>query len=94
MAAACRSLSHGGGSVPEVVVDGVCGILVPPGSSEALAGALTRLLSSETERHRMGEAGRQRVSIHDAPLVAARFLEAARLAAAPRREQGGGDVIR
>jgi glycosyltransferase involved in cell wall biosynthesis len=79
-------------AVPEVVLDGVCGILVPPGSPEALAGALNRLLSSTAERHRMGEAGRQRVSTYDAPLVAARFLEAVGLAAAPEREQPRSDV--
>jgi glycosyltransferase involved in cell wall biosynthesis len=84
MAAGLPIVAVRAAAVPEVVLDGVCGILVPPGSPEALAGALDRLLSNAAERHRMGEAGRQRVSIYDAPLVAARFLEAVGLAASGR----------
>jgi glycosyltransferase involved in cell wall biosynthesis len=76
MAAGLPIVAVRAAAVPEVVLDGVCGILVPPGSPDALAGALNRLLSSAAERHRMGEAGRQRVPIYDAPLVATRFLEA------------------
>ena len=63
-------------AVPEVVPDGVCGILVSPGRPDELAGALDRLLSSAGERRRMGEAGRRRAALYDAPLVATRFLEA------------------
>jgi glycosyltransferase involved in cell wall biosynthesis len=64
------------GAVPEVVADGECGILVPPGDSSALAGALERLMRDPAERRRMADAGRSRVERYDAPLVAAQFLEA------------------
>lgn len=46
--------------VPEQVVDGETGLLVPPGDPEALAGALERLLSSAPLRLRLGEAARTR----------------------------------
>ena len=38
--------------------DGVQGLLVPPKSVEASAVALDRLLTSQIERQRMGEAAR------------------------------------
>src|SRR4029453_11337867 len=63
------------GGIPEVVVDGSTGLLVPvdlqPGTtfepvdpgrfSSDLAGALNRLLADAAERERMGQLGRQRV---------------------------------
>lgn len=45
----------------DFVVDGETGILVPPGDSAALAGALERLLQDAALRGRMGAAGRRRV---------------------------------
>jgi len=50
-----------GGALPEVVEDGVTGILVPPADAEALAEAIYRLLSDEPLRRRLGEMARQRV---------------------------------
>ncbi|GAA1930775.1 glycosyltransferase family 4 protein [Nocardioides marmoribigeumensis] len=46
------------GGIPYVVRDGVDGLLVPPGDATALAAALDRLLSSPSERIRLGDAGR------------------------------------
>jgi glycosyltransferase involved in cell wall biosynthesis len=43
------------GGVPEVVHDGVNGLLVPPGSPEALAGALRRLVDDPALRARLAE---------------------------------------
>jgi starch synthase len=48
------------GGLPEVVEDGVTGILVQPGDSEGLADAIIHLLREPGLRRRMGEAGRQR----------------------------------
>jgi glycosyltransferase involved in cell wall biosynthesis len=45
------------GGIPEVVADGVSGLLVPPADPGALASALIRLVSSPELRARMGEAG-------------------------------------
>jgi glycosyltransferase involved in cell wall biosynthesis len=49
--------------VPELVEDGVSGVLVAPGTSEELADALRRVLECDSaQRARMGAAGRMRVS--------------------------------
>lgn len=48
------------GGIPEVVVDGDTGLLVPPRDEEALAGAIVRLLKDANLRRTMGEAGRTR----------------------------------
>lgn len=52
------------GGIPEAVEDGVTGVLVPPGNSEALGDAMVRLLQDAPARARMGEAGRARVAEH------------------------------
>ena len=49
------------GGVPEVVVDGTTGILVPPEDPYALAQAIIAILQDPVRRDRMGAAGRQRV---------------------------------
>jgi len=49
------------GGIPEVVEDGVTGILVSPAHSRKLAEALIILLENSTLRQSMGEAGRKRV---------------------------------
>lgn len=49
------------GGVPELVVEGETGLLVPPGEAEALAAALSSLLADGKLRRRLGEAGRRRV---------------------------------
>jgi glycosyltransferase involved in cell wall biosynthesis len=45
------------GGIPEVVADGVSGLLIPPADPAALAAALSRLAASPALRARMGEAG-------------------------------------
>jgi glycosyltransferase involved in cell wall biosynthesis len=45
----------------EAVSDGVTGLLVPPRDSQSLAAAIERLLLDPELRHRLGQAGRQRV---------------------------------
>ena len=48
-------------ATPEVVEDGVSGMLVAPGRADELAAALIALLSDANRRRAMGEAGRRRV---------------------------------
>ncbi|MCL6554171.1 MAG: glycosyltransferase family 4 protein [Firmicutes bacterium] len=48
------------GGIPETVLHGETGLLVPPGDAHALASALHRLLQDADLRRRMGEAGRRR----------------------------------
>jgi glycosyltransferase involved in cell wall biosynthesis len=47
--------------VPEVVMDGKTGLLVPSASAEPLAQAIARLLGDPRLREEMGRAGRERV---------------------------------
>ncbi len=48
------------GGVPDLVDDGVTGVLVPPSRPEALAAALLRLLADPVARATFGAAGRAR----------------------------------
>ena len=52
------------GAVPEVVVHGETGILVPAEDSDALADAIRYLLQDKLKAKKMGEAGRVRVEEH------------------------------
>ena len=48
------------GGLPEVVEDGVTGLVVPRGDSTALAQAIGSLLADPERRRAMGQAGRAR----------------------------------
>jgi starch synthase len=48
------------GGLPESVVDGETGLLVPPGDGPALAAAIIALLRNSDLAQAMGRAGRQR----------------------------------
>jgi glycosyltransferase involved in cell wall biosynthesis len=50
-------------AIPEIVVEGETGILVPPGDVAALAEALQALVSSPEKRVEMGMAARRRIEI-------------------------------
>jgi sugar transferase (PEP-CTERM/EpsH1 system associated) len=52
------------GGTPEVVVDGVTGLLVPPRDPDTLAQAITCLLRDPDLRRKMGRAGRERGEQH------------------------------
>lgn len=49
------------GGTPEIVEDGVSGLLVPPGDPEALAAALSRLLQDRITAKRLGQSARRQV---------------------------------
>ncbi len=49
------------GGVPEIVIDGQTGILVPPEDAAALRKAIQRLLKDDELRRGMGTRGRERV---------------------------------
>ncbi len=60
MAAGLAVVATRVGGVPQVVAEGVTGVLVPPEDPASLAEAIGRLLSRPGERQAMGQAGRQR----------------------------------
>ena len=65
------------GGFPEVVQDGVTGLLYPPQDAAALAVALRRILADPAAAQQMGEAGRAYVLRHFTwAAVADRVLEA------------------
>lgn len=64
MAHGLPCVSTGVCGIPEIVVDGETGLLVPPGDSAALAAALLRLLGDPAQAARLGAAGRRRVEQH------------------------------
>jgi glycosyltransferase involved in cell wall biosynthesis len=49
------------GGLPEVVEDGVTGLLVEPGDVDALSDAINRMINDPVAAERMGRAGRDRV---------------------------------
>lgn len=52
------------GGLPEIIVDGKTGFLIPPGDHEALAEAIITLFKKPALRKVMGNLGRQRVKQH------------------------------
>jgi glycosyltransferase involved in cell wall biosynthesis len=71
---ACRAAA-----IPEVVEDGVTGLLAPPRDPAGLAGAIGTLVADPGRARAMGEAGRRAVVPYATERVAARLLEAVRL---------------
>jgi glycosyltransferase involved in cell wall biosynthesis len=62
MAAGLPVVATAVGGIPELVVDGETGLLVPPGDPDALADALRRLVDDPELRQRFGAAGRARAA--------------------------------
>ena len=64
------------GGIPEIIQDGVDGLLVVPRQPTALAAALGRVLSDPTLAARLAAAGREKVLTHFTPAIqAAGMLE-------------------
>jgi glycosyltransferase involved in cell wall biosynthesis len=64
MAAAKPVVATNGGGVPEIVLDGVTGLLVPMGDPIAMADAIIRFLSDPDFRQYAGQLGRERLLNH------------------------------
>jgi glycosyltransferase involved in cell wall biosynthesis len=71
MAAGVPVVASAVSGIPEVVVDGETGWLVPPESPAALAAALAAVLADPAEAARRGDAGRRRVAELYRPAVSA-----------------------
>jgi glycosyltransferase involved in cell wall biosynthesis len=61
MAAARPVVASRVGGIPESVIDGETGFLVPPGDHEALSRSIIRLLDDPPLREQFGKAGREQV---------------------------------
>lgn len=57
-------VAHAIGGVPEAVIDGETGLLVPPENSAALTAAFARLIGDPALRQRLGSAGHARARAH------------------------------
>jgi len=53
------------GGVPDLVVPGVNGLLVPPGNAQELSGAILKLIKDKALRKQMGQQGKRRVAQFD-----------------------------
>jgi len=62
MACARPIVATSAGGIPEIVEDGVNGLLVPPRDHAALADAIVRMLKDPARRQRMGDDGLARVT--------------------------------
>jgi glycogen synthase len=63
------------GGIPDVIEDGVNGLLVPPGEPEALARAIDRVLADRALAYRLREGARARGKDYDWEVLAGRVLQ-------------------
>lgn len=73
------------GGIPELIEDGVDGLLVPAGSRDALAGAIRHLLRDPSAARSMAERGRRRVfEEHRAAVQVSKLVDVYRDIVAPQ----------
>jgi glycosyltransferase involved in cell wall biosynthesis len=75
MAAGCCCVTTDGCGQRDVIVDGVNGLLVPPGDGEALTAALGRVLNDDGLRARLGAAARASVQDRSWAAVSAEVMD-------------------
>lgn len=73
MACAKPVIASAIGGLPDIVVHGETGLLVPPGDHVALADAIRELEADPDRQHRMGQAGLARVARFRAAVVVDRL---------------------
>jgi len=64
MAAGTPVIATMAGGAPEIVQDGITGVLVPPRTPQAIAKAVLSMLQNDEMRQEMGRAGRRRAQEH------------------------------
>src|SRR5215218_1191576 len=77
------------GGIPDVIEDGVSGLLVEPGDPETLARAIDRLLADRALVCRLSEGAQERGKDYDWEVLAGRVLEVYRGVIAGRLAPGG-----
>jgi len=75
MAAAKPVIATRGGGIPEIVIDGETGILIPMNDAPAMADAISELLSDNRRRNELGSRGRRRTQEHFTIERTARTIE-------------------
>lgn len=75
MAAGLPSIVTCVGDNVKLIENGVTGLIVPPEDFEALASALTRMLSNSELRQKMGEAARKKAQEYSAERMVAQITE-------------------
>jgi N-acetyl-alpha-D-glucosaminyl L-malate synthase BshA len=76
MCFSCPSVATAVGGIPEVVVSGSSGVLVPPGDADALARAVESLIRDPALRSRLGVAARKRArDLFSADVIVSRYVE-------------------
>jgi glycosyltransferase involved in cell wall biosynthesis len=73
MAAGRPVIASAVGGLPDLVLDGTTGILLPPGDPEKLRKSIAQLLADPGRRTAMGEAGRRRAKAYSASIVVPRI---------------------
>ena len=74
MQAALPIVASRTGGIPDVIEDGINGLLVPPGEPEALAHAINHLLADGDLARRLSEGARERAKDYDWEVLAERVL--------------------
>jgi len=67
-------VASGTGGIPDVIEDGINGMLVPPGEPEALAHAINHLLADRDFARRLSEGAQERAKDYDWEVLAERIL--------------------
>lgn len=95
MQAALPIVASKTGGIPDVIEDGVNGLLLPPGEPEALAHAIDRLLADLDLARRLSEGAQERAKDYDWEVLAERVLRvyqgvsAGRLAPVDSEDENG-----
>lgn len=69
MAAGLPVVSFKTGGLPEVILDGATGLLVPPGDLSAFSEALLKLIHDKDLRWKLGQEGRKRAKDHFSHMI-------------------------
>ena len=77
------------GGIPDVIEDGVNGMLVPPGDPKAIALAIDRLLANRDLARRLSEGAQEGGKDYDWEVLAGRVLRVYRGVTAGRLARGG-----
>jgi glycosyltransferase involved in cell wall biosynthesis len=75
MQAALPIVASKTGGIPDVIEDGVNGLLVPPGEPEALASVIDRVLADRALAYRLSEGAQKRGKDYDWEVLAGRVLQ-------------------